>query len=95
MLGVYIVDRLFALVFRSRTGVSIHGCTPLDEKVRTFVSRRNVNLVIFTAALLLDALFPGLGAAWVAFYAIVAWQVLSALWHAARLAHFWNAKLAT
>ena len=95
MLGVYVVDRLFALVFRSRTGMSIHGCTPLDEKVRTFVSRRNVNLVVFTAALLLDALRPGLGAAPIAFYVIVAWQVLSALWHAARLAHFWNAKLAT
>jgi phosphatidylglycerophosphate synthase len=95
MLGVYVVDRLFALVFRSRTGVSIHGCTPLDEKVRTFVSRRNVNLVIFTLALSLDALFPGLGAALVAFYAIVAWQLLSAVWHAERLAHFWNAKLAT
>ena len=68
MTGVYIVDRVIAGVFRARTAVSIHDCTPLDARLRTFISRRNVNIVLFTLALALDALRPGLGAALACFY---------------------------
>jgi len=94
MTVVYIVDRVIAGVFRARTGVSIHDCTSLDAKLRTFISRRNVNVVLFTLALALDGLWPGLGAAPACFSFIVGWQVVSCLWHTQRIAHFWNARLA-
>ena len=94
MTGVYVVDRAIAGVFRARTGVSIHDCTPLDARLRTFISRRNVNIVLFTLALALDALRPGpRRAPRRASSFIVAWQVVSCLWHAERFAHFWNARL--
>jgi phosphatidylglycerophosphate synthase len=94
MTGVYVVDRAIAGIFRGRTGVSIHDCTKLDARLRTFISRRNVNIVLFTLALAADALRPGLGAALACFYLIVGWQVVCCLWHAQRLAHFWSARLA-
>jgi phosphatidylglycerophosphate synthase len=93
MTGVYVVDRVIAGVFRARTGVSIHDCTPLDARLRTFISRRNVNIVLFTLAVALDALRPGLGAASACFGFIVAWQVASCLWHGERFVRFWNVRL--
>jgi phosphatidylglycerophosphate synthase len=90
MTGVYVVDRAIAGIFRGRTGVSIHDCTRLDARLRTFISRRNVNIVVFTLALALEALRPGLGAPLACFYLIVGWQVACFLWHTQRLAHFWN-----
>lgn len=94
MTGVYVVDRAIAGIFRGRTGVSIHDCTRFDARLRTFISRRNVNIVVFTLALALEALRPGLGAPLACFYLIVGWQVACCLWHVQRLAHFWNARLA-
>jgi phosphatidylglycerophosphate synthase len=93
MTAVYAVDRIIAGVFRARTRVSIHDCTALDATMRTFISRRNVNVVLFTLALALDWLWPGLHAALASFYFIVAWQVVSGLWHAERLVRFWNVRL--
>ncbi|HEY5658779.1 MAG TPA: CDP-alcohol phosphatidyltransferase family protein [Myxococcota bacterium] len=92
LLGVYTVDRIVTGLFRSRTGRSVHGYTPLDEKLRTFLSRRNVNLAFFTVALLVDGLLPGPGhpVASITFYAIVAWQVVCFLWHVERLVQYWN-----
>ena len=55
----------------------------LDVKMRTFISRRNVNLPAFTLALPLGAAVP-------CFYGIVLWQVVSALFHAQRLVKFWS-----
>jgi len=75
--AVYVLDRIVAAIFRERTGTSIHGATPTDERMRTFISRRNVNLPIFTIGLLLDAFAGTRGAAQAAFYVIVAWQALS------------------
>ena len=94
MTGVYVVDRAIAGVFRARTGVSIHDCTRLDAKLRTFISRRNVNVVLFTLALVFDWLRPGYHAALASFYFIVAWQVASCLWHTERLERFWSTRLA-
>ncbi len=96
LLGVYTLDRLCALAFRWRTGVSIHGATPLDERLRTFVSRRNPNLAFLTLALGADWLVPGPGQALAvaAFYGIVAWQVACFAWHAERVVRFWNTRLA-
>ncbi|MDH3212663.1 MAG: CDP-alcohol phosphatidyltransferase family protein [Myxococcales bacterium] len=90
MFGFYVMDRLCAMAFKARTGCSIHGYTRLDERLRTFISRRNVNLAAFTVALLMDWTLPGYRIAEYTFYAIVAWQVLSLLWHAERVARFWN-----
>ena len=92
MLGVYIIDRVCTGIFRARTGVSIHGFTPLDEKFRTIISRRNVNLAFFTAALLIDWLAPGQRVAEMTFYAIVAWQVFCLAWHVERVVQFWNTR---
>jgi len=92
MLAFYVLDRLCAALFKWRHGESIHGFTPLDERARTWISRRNVNLPVFTAAVLLDAAAPGLGATRIAFYAIVAWQAICLGFHLWRLAALWNVR---
>jgi phosphatidylglycerophosphate synthase len=91
LVGFYILDRIVAGIFKARHGASIHGASPLDERVRTFISRRNVNVVLFTAALIFDWIAPGYQVATATFYFIVAWQVMSCAWHCQRLAQFWNA----
>jgi phosphatidylglycerophosphate synthase len=83
MAGFYIFDRVMEMLFTASTGKSIHGYTELDMRLRTFISRRNVNLVLFTIAL-------ALGRGVEAFYLIVAWQALSALFHLSRVIRFWN-----
>jgi phosphatidylglycerophosphate synthase len=77
--GLYTADRLTAPIFKWITGKSIHGYAPIDVKMRTFVSRRNVNLPVFTLALPL-----GLGA--VAIQFVVAWQVACFVFHVVRTA---------
>jgi len=47
------------------------------------ISRRNVNLAICTVAVAAGFAVP-------AFYAIVAWQAASALFHLSRVIKFWN-----
>ena len=76
-------DRAITGIFKGRTKRSLHGFTPLDERVRTFISRRNVNLALFTVAIPLGLAIP-------AFYLIVGWQAASALFHLSRVIHFWN-----
>lgn len=87
MTGVYILDRLVAGVFSWRHRRSIHGYTSLDERMRTFISRRNINLPLFMVGMLLGIPVP-------VFYLIVAWQVASFLFHTERLVRFWNAQRA-
>ncbi len=82
--GLYVADRVVEALFKSRTGRSVQDYTPLDTRLRTFVSRRNVNLALFTLALPL-----GLGVE--AFYAILALQLATAVYHLARLIQFWDA----
>jgi len=92
MFWLYIADRLCAPVFKARTGRSIHGYLPIDVKIRTFISRRNVNLPFFTAAVAIDFLRPGTG--WElsigVFYAMVIWQAVCVVYHAARTVQFFN-----
>ena len=83
MVVFYIFDRIMEVLFTASTGKSIHGYTEFDNWIRTYISRRNVNLAVFTVALPL-----GLGIE--AFYLIVAWQGLSAIYHFARVIQFWN-----
>lgn len=92
MLGLYVVDRIVAGVFKARHGKSIHGYTPFDERMRTFISRRNVNLPFFTLALAADAVRGDatFAAARACFYAIVAWQAVCLAFHVDRLVRFWS-----
>ncbi len=81
----YSLDRIVAGLFSARVGQSIHGCTPFDERLRTYISRRNINVPFFMVGLLLG--FPV-----AAFVVIVVWQVVSLGLHALRLVQFWNGK---
>ncbi len=83
LLAWYVIDRLITLCFKLRTGRSIHAMEELDVRMRTFISRRNVNLPLFTVALPLGLAVP-------CFYGIALWQVASALFHAQRLVRFWS-----
>jgi phosphatidylglycerophosphate synthase len=85
MTGFYVLDRIVTAVFNRRTGRSIHGYTPLDERMRTFISRRNINLPLFTIGLLA-------GVPVFAFVLIVLWQIATLVFHAARLIQCWNGK---
>jgi phosphatidylglycerophosphate synthase len=87
MFGLYALDRLLAPIFKAITGKSIHGYAPIDVKMRTFISRRNVNLPVFTLALPL-----GLGAAAIVF--VVAWQAACFVFHAVRVVQVWRASRA-
>ncbi len=75
----YIADRLALMVAKSRFKRGLHALTPLDGTVRTWIARRNVNLVVFTIGVAL-----GLGSA--AFLFITVWQGLTFVWHTARTA---------
>ena len=92
MLGLYVVDRVIAGIFKARFGRSIHGYTPFDERMRTFISRRNVNLAFFTVALGVDAIASpeGWPVATGCLYAIVVWQAFCLVFHLQRLMHFWG-----
>lgn len=85
MTVAYALDRIIAGVFKRRTNRSIHGYTPLDERMRTFISRRNINLPIFTVGLIAGVPVP-------AFMLIVLWQGVTFLFHLERLIRFWNGK---
>lgn len=83
MAALYVVDRLIETTFKLRTGSPLQAYRPLDVRLRTFASRRNVNLAIFCAGLPL-----GLGTA--ALFAIVALQAATAAYHLVRLVQFWS-----
>jgi len=83
MAAFYFGDRIVTRVFTRRTGRSIHAFTKLDVRMRTVISRRNINLPLFTVGLPL-----GLGKQ--TFALIVAWQVATFAFHVVRLAQCWN-----
>ncbi|NNL66930.1 MAG: hypothetical protein HKP30_11850, partial [Myxococcales bacterium] len=91
--GLYATDRIVTAIFRQRTGRSIHGVTPLDVRMRTVISRRNVNLALLTVALLVDFALGTRGVALGTFYFVVAWQAFSLLWHVQRLWVFFGVRL--
>lgn len=80
MTAFYVADRLVLAIYRNIFKRGLHTHAPIDAAVRTFISRRNVNLPVFTVGVL-----AGFGAE--VFYAIVAWQATTLLWHAGRT--FW------
>jgi phosphatidylglycerophosphate synthase len=85
LFAIYIADRLIAPFFKRIAGKSIHGYAPVDVKMRTFISRRNVNLPVFTLALPL-----GFGHEAIVF--VVAWQVVCLAFHAVRFVQMWQEK---
>jgi hypothetical protein len=84
MAALYVLDRIVAGVFNRRVGRSIHAYTRLDERMRTFISRRNINLPVFMVGWLL-------GVPVETFLLIVLWQLVCFVFHVERLAQFWNA----
>jgi phosphatidylglycerophosphate synthase len=81
----YSLDRVVVRMFTARTGRSLHSYTPFDVQMRTYISRRNINLPLFTIGLLLG--IPDF-----VFFFIVFWQVATLLYHSTRLAQYWDAK---
>ena len=79
----YILDRVVVRMFSARTGRSLHSYTPFDVQMRTFISRRNINLPLFTVGLIL-------GIPVFTFAFIIFWQVVTFAYHTARLVQFWN-----
>jgi phosphatidylglycerophosphate synthase len=79
MLGLYVLDRLILKVYPTRFGRGLHTHAPMDGFVRTFISRRNINLPLFTVGYI-----AGLGIETI--YVMVAWQALTCLYHGIRTA---------
>ncbi|WP_374313254.1 CDP-alcohol phosphatidyltransferase family protein [Dongia sp.] len=77
MLGLYILDRLILAVYRAKYKRGLHTHAPMDAFVRTFISRRNINLPLFTVCY-------ALGWGIEAFYFIVLWQALTCAYHGLR-----------
>jgi phosphatidylglycerophosphate synthase len=76
--AAYFLDRVVTEIFTRTTRRSIHAYAPADVRMRTWISRRNINVPLFTLGLLL-------GVARGAFALIVVWQVLTLAFHAVRL----------
>jgi len=79
LVAFYVLDRLVLAIYKARFGRGLHAHAPIDGLARTVISRRNINLPLFTVGLVL-----GIGLQ--VFYFIVLWQVLTVLWHAGRTA---------
>lgn len=77
MLGLYVLDRLILAVYRAKYKRGLHTHAAMDALVRTFISRRNINLPFFTIAYA-----TGFGAQ--AFCIIVLWQALTCAYHGLR-----------
>jgi phosphatidylglycerophosphate synthase len=79
MLVLYVIDRLILKIYPTRFGRGLHTHAPMDGFVRTFISRRNINLPLFTVGYIV-----GLGVETI--YLIVAWQTATCLYHGVRTA---------
>lgn len=84
---VYVLDRVVLKVYPKIFQRGLHTHSKMDGFVRSFISRRNINLPIFTLGVILDSLFGGASYAAAAFYFIVFWQVMTLAYHAGRT--FW------
>jgi phosphatidylglycerophosphate synthase len=79
IVGGYVVQRVIEGVFMRRYGMHIHVWRPLDSKFRLVTARRNPNMVILVASLLIGR--PDMGLELVAL-----WTIVSLIFHAVRLA---------
>jgi phosphatidylglycerophosphate synthase len=79
LVAFYVVDRLVLAIYKARFHRGLHAHAPIDGLARTVISRRNINLPLFTVGLIF-----GLGLE--TFLFIVLWQVVTVFWHAGRTA---------
>jgi phosphatidylglycerophosphate synthase len=79
MLALYVVDRLILKIYPTRFGRGLHTHAAMDGFVRTFISRRNINLPLFTVGYVI-----GLGIQTI--YLIVIWQAATCVYHGLRTA---------
>lgn len=73
----YIADRIVLAVAKRRLKHALHSSTPLDERVRSVIARRNITMTIMAGALLV-------GAGGIGLIAVTAWQGLTLAWHSWR-----------
>src|SRR3546814_4155497 len=78
MTGFYVADRLVLAVYRNLFKRGLHTHAPIDAWVRSFISRRNINLPLFTVGVL-----AGFGVEM--FYVIVVWQIVRSEEHTSEL----------
>jgi phosphatidylglycerophosphate synthase len=79
IVGGYVVQRLIEGIFVRRYGMHIHVWRRIDSRFRLITARRNPNMVILFASLLLG--HPEVGLELVAL-----WTIVSCIFHAVRLA---------
>ena len=79
IVGGYVAQRIIELIFIRRFGLEIHVWRPIDSNFRLITARRNPNMVILIASLLVFR--PDLGLELVA-----GWTLASLIFHAVRLA---------
>jgi phosphatidylglycerophosphate synthase len=85
---VYVADRLVLMVSKARWGYGLHAHAPIDARIRTWIARRNTNLVLLTVGYLAGRLPE-------AFYLVLVWQALTLAWHVGRTAWLLKTKPAT
>jgi hypothetical protein len=73
----YFADRIVLGIAKRRLGHALHSSTPLDERVRAVIARRNITMTLMALALAV-----GMGPA--GFWLVTAWQGLTLAWHAWR-----------
>jgi phosphatidylglycerophosphate synthase len=78
--ALYVIDRLVLKIYPRVFKRAFHTHSRMDGLVRSFISRRNINLPFFTVGYLI-----GFGRE--AFFIITAWQAATTLYHASRT--FW------
>ena len=79
IVGGYVVQRVIEGIFMRKFGMHIHVWRPLDSQFRLITARRNPNMVILVASLLVAR--PDMGLELVAL-----WTQVSLIFHAVRLA---------
>jgi len=79
IVGGYVAQRVIEGIFMRRYGMHIHVWRPVDSKFRLITARRNPNMVILVASLVIGR--PDVGLQLVAL-----WTILSLIFHAVRLA---------
>jgi len=73
----YVLDRLVLGVARWRLKHALHSSTRLDERVRSIIARRNINMTLVAFAIALGVGPAGL-------IAVALWQGMTVLWHSWR-----------
>lgn len=79
IIGGYVAQRAIEGIFIRRFKIHIHVWKPIDSRFRLITARRNPNMVILVAALLIGRPDSGL-------VLVALWTIISLIFHAVRLA---------